>query len=265
MFESFIQDIGDWYNPVAAVIRNKSFATTEKGGEWFMQKQNKTLYRHLNNIKTELSNMLHEIEAETQNINRKNLSLEGNNGCINSNRQSIQEMKDLQADLALLQARLANHLEKMDFTATSSNLDIEAHVARKIIPGGIKITIPDDYPPKTSVYNRVTIKNGKLNNEAYAQARDRWYSLIQKAMGGYDGERISPAIVLIKYYVPQVCDTGNFISKFILDGLMYNGAIAKDDNLYQVNAVVQLAVLDKTNPRTEIFVLKNTGQLDAVF
>lgn len=230
-----------------------------------MQNQKETFYRHLNTIKTELSNMLHEIEAETQNINRTYWGLDNKNSSTCRDEQAIQEIKNLQGDLALLQVKLANHLEELDFFATSGNLDIEADVAREIIPEGIKITIRDDYPPKTSIYNRVTIKNGKLNNEAYAQARDRWYSLIQKVMAGYDGERISPAIVFIKYYVPQVCDTGNFVSKFVLDGLMYNGAIAKDDNLYQVNAVVQLAVLDKTNPRTEIFVLKNTGQLDAVF
>jgi len=103
-----------------------------------------------------------------------------------------------------------------------------------------------------------------MSNQAYAEVRNRWYSLIQKAMDGYEGERIAPAIVFIKYFVTKVCDPGNFVSKFILDGLMYHGAIAADDNLHDVNAVVQEAVIDRENPRTEIFVLQNTGQLDLI-
>lgn len=177
----------------------------------------------------------------------------------------IQDARDLQRELALLQARLANHLDKLELETINNHEEVNGRTSLEIITNGVRITISDEFPPKTSVYDRVTVKNGMLTNHAYAEARNRWYGLIKQAVAGYEGERIVPAIVYVKYYVQKLCDTGNFISKAILDGMMFHGPIAIDDNLENVNAVIQEAVIDKQNPRTEIYVLKNIGQLDAVF
>jgi len=175
----------------------------------------------------------------------------------------IQKTRNLQKELAVLQARLSNLLEKLEFQ-TINQQEVNARTFLEIIPGGVKITIFDEYPPKVSVYDRVSLTNGKLNNYAYAEARNRWYSLLKRATEGYEGDRIVPCFVYIVYFVPYLCDVGNFINKFILDGLMYYGPAPLDDNFENVNAVVQEAVLDKENPRTEIYVMKNTGRLRSV-
>lgn len=176
----------------------------------------------------------------------------------------IHNARNLQRELAVLQARLANCIDRMERPAIITGREVNGRTSSEVLTNGVKIVIFDEFPPKTSVYDRLTIKAGKLTNYAYAEARDRWYGLIKQALARHKGGRIVPAIVYIKYFVPKICDTGNFISKFIVDAIMYNGAIA-DDNIANVSAVIQEAVLDKQHPRTEIYVFKNQGQLDSIF
>lgn len=45
---------------------------------------------------------------------------------------------------------------------------------------------------------------------------------------------------------------------------MYFGAIAADDNLEHVPVEVQEARLDKENPRTEVYVVKHTNQVEKI-
>lgn len=172
----------------------------------------------------------------------------------------IQELRELQKELAVLQARLSAFLEKLELTQLPL-FEVNAYPAVDVLPDGVKITIPNEYPPKTAIYDRIALKDGKITTYAYAEARNRWFGLIRKAAEGYKGPRIAPSIVYITYFVPVLCDVTNFTAKFIVDGLMYHGFTAQDDNLEKVNAVVQEAVLDKNSPRTEIYILRNTGQL----
>ena len=44
-----------------------------------------------------------------------------------------------------------------------------------------------------------------------------------------------------------MCDVSNFTGKMIIDGLMYYGAIATDDNLENVPIEIQEARIDKEN------------------
>ena len=205
--------------------------------------------------------LLHETDMPTKN---------GLNGIPESGAQAddavlsiIRNIRNLQRELAVFQARLANCMDRIE-AQTTDGRETNGRTALEVMTNGLKIVIFDEFPPKTSVYDRVSIKNGQLTNYAYAEARNRWYGLIKQAVAGYKGGRIVPAIGYIRYFVPKICDAGNFTSKFIIDGMMYSGAIA-DDNLENVNAVIQEAMLDKQNPRTEICVFKNQGQLDAVF
>ena len=96
----------------------------------------------------------------------------------------------------------------------------------------------------------------------HKKARDIIYSLIGSAVKGYKGERIDPAIVHIVYYVPRICDVGNFVGKMIVDSLMYSGAIGKDDNLEHVPIEISQAKIDKDNPRTEIYVVRYNKELE---
>lgn len=176
----------------------------------------------------------------------------------------IEELKDVQKELVVVQARLSSYLGKIERRQIQIP-DIDTGPEVKISEGWVRITIPDEYPPKTSVYSRITLKNGKISTYGYADARDRWFALLKKAAGKYQGPRIDPAVVYVIYYTPVVCDVTNFTVKFIVDGLMYYGFIACDDNLQNLHAVVQEAVLDKENPRTEIYVFEDKGQLRSIF
>jgi hypothetical protein len=48
----------------------------------------------------------------------------------------------------------------------------------------------------------------------------------------------------------------------IVDALMYSGAIGKDDNLEHVPIEISQAIIDKDNPRTEIYVVKHSKELE---
>ena len=142
--------------------------------------------------------------------------------------------------------------------------DIDYNLRHEVIEGVLRVIVPE-YPPKVSVYFRNELVNGSLNSTAYQKTRNRWYSIIHKALEDYEGERIDPAIVYMIFYVPRICDTDNFIGKMIVDGLMYAGAIGKDDNLEHVPVVIQEARIDKANPRTEIYVVKYENQIEKLW
>lgn len=141
--------------------------------------------------------------------------------------------------------------------------DIDYNLRHEVIEGVLRVIIPE-YPPKVSVYFRNELVNGSLNSTAYQKTRNRRYSIIHKALEDYEGERIDPAIVYMIFYVPRICDTDNFIGKMIVDGLMYAGAIAKDDNLKHVPVEVKEVRIDKENPRTEIHVIKHINQVEKI-
>jgi hypothetical protein len=141
--------------------------------------------------------------------------------------------------------------------------DVESEVKREVIDDILKITIKE-YPPKIDVFRRIEVINGSVIDNAYQEVRDRWYSLIRKAMKGYEGGRIDPAIVYLVYYVPWMCDVSNFTGKMIIDGLMYYGAIATDDNLENVPIEIQEARIDKENPRTEVYIIPYHNQVEKI-
>ena len=141
--------------------------------------------------------------------------------------------------------------------------DVNSEVKREVIDDILKITIKE-YPPKIDVFRRIEVINGSVIDNAYQEVRDRWYSLIRKAMKGYEGGRIDPAIVYLVYYVPWMCDVSNFTGKMIIDGLMYYGAIATDDNLENVPIEIQEARIDKENPRTEVYIIPYHNQVEKI-
>lgn len=140
----------------------------------------------------------------------------------------LEEIISIQKDLTLIQLQLEKLKEEFEEDELK-RLNIDITPKFETIPNGLKITLPE-YPPKITIYSRVQFKNGTLSSEAYAEVRNRWYNLVKRALKDYDGPGISPALIYIIYYVPGKCDADNFTTKFIIDGLMYAGAIAKDDN-----------------------------------
>lgn len=48
----------------------------------------------------------------------------------------------------------------------------------------------------------------------------------------------------------------------IVDGLMYSGAIGKDDNIEHIPIEISQAIIDKDNPRTEIYVVEYSKGLE---
>lgn len=170
------------------------------------------------------------------------------------------ELVRIQNRLVEGQVELVKLIENIELESLELE-PIEYTPKLEVIEGVLKITIPE-YPPKVSIFDRAEVVNGSISSKVYQKARNRWYSLIHKALKDYKGERIDPAIVYIVYYVPRICDVSNFIGKIIVDGLMYAKAIAKDDNLEKVPVLIQEARIDKEDPRTEIFVIKYENQIE---
>ncbi len=166
----------------------------------------------------------------------------------------MDDLQEMNRGLVLSQIGLSELIEKLA-AAQVKPVDIVTP-SHKITPGGILIIIPE-YPPKVDVISKTEIRDGKLNSRTYQAARNRWKGLIRKAVEGYEGPRIEPALVFITYYVPKRCDISNFIHKFIVDGLMDYRVTAVDDNDEKVSSIFQEVVRDKENPRTEIRVMKD--------
>ena len=174
----------------------------------------------------------------------------------------IGELIKTQIKLTQAQVQIGNLMKEI--IDKNPNLrDVESEVKREVIDDILKITIKE-YPPKIDVFRRIEVINGSVIDNAYQEVRDRWYSLIRKAMKGYEGGRIDPAIVYLVYYVPWMCDVSNFTGKMIIDGLMYYGAIATDDNLENVPIEIQEARIDKENPRTEVYIIPYHNQVEKI-
>lgn len=174
----------------------------------------------------------------------------------------IGELIKTQIKLTQAQVQIGNLMKEI--IDKNPNLrDVESEVKREVIDDILKITIKE-YPPKIDVFRRIEVINGSVIDNAYQEVRDRWYSLIRKAMKGYEGGRVDPAIVYLVYYVPWMCDVSNFTGKMIIDGLMYYGAIATDDNLENVPIEIQEARIDKENPRTEVYIIPYHNQVEKI-
>ncbi len=164
---------------------------------------------------------------------------------------------EVQSNLVNVQVELARLADSVaQPKAISEATLVETPVSLNTFEGGFRITVPE-FPPRTAINKNLVLHRG----EGYRKARNWWYELIRRALKEYAGPRIDPALVYIVYYVPRKCDVDNFIEKFVLDGLMYAGGIAIDDNLEHVPILVREIKLDPENPRTEIFVLKDIDMI----
>lgn len=167
----------------------------------------------------------------------------------------IRELKKLRNSLLLDQIKISKLIEEKKME------DLEVEEGCEMVGDVLKITI-DDYPPKISVYERNEVVDGRIVSHTYKKVRDRVYSLVGNALKDYKGERIDPAVVHIVYYVPVSCDVGNFLGEMIVNSLMYSGVIGKDDNLEHVPIEVSQMIIDKDNPRTEIYVVRYNKELE---
>lgn len=137
-----------------------------------------------------------------------------------------------------MQLNVLNLLEEVvseNIKANSLDFSPKLEIGRQ----GFKITV-GKLPSRITVYNRLVFEDGKVTSRHYQAARNYWYSLMKKALEDYNRGPIDPALICILYYMPKNSDVGNFISKFIIDGLMYFGGIAPDDNVEHVKAISEV-------------------------
>jgi len=132
--------------------------------------------------------------------------------------------------------------------------------ALDVFPGGLKITIYGLFPKLSNRRHR--FKKGRLDHSEHSSLRRKWFLLIKQALAGYPGPPISRAIVAVHYFTPYLCDIDNYTVSMIINALTTYKAIGPDDTYRHVNAIVQTATQEMDNPRTEIFVLKNRGEIN---
>ncbi len=116
----------------------------------------------------------------------------------------------------------------------------------------IKFTVYD-IPPSN---NKYIGRGSNYTQRIEYQNQKRSWEWLVKTAANYKGEPIKKAIVRITYYFKgrRRRDPDNYSGKFILDGLVKAGVI-EDDSFNNIKLVLD-GKCDKTNPRTEIEVVK---------
>ena len=171
----------------------------------------------------------------------------------------LNDIRKVQSDLASIQVTLAKAAKKYELELLE---EIDASEYKATLDkgkGGLKISV-NEVPPHIGVYRHITMEDGNFVNRQYKEVRNLWYSLIKKATKSQDIRPISPGIVYIRYYLINNCDVGNFVSKFILDALVYTN-ILPDDDLNNLDIVAEGLVEKRKAPATEIYIVQNDGFL----
>ena len=112
----------------------------------------------------------------------------------------IGDLIKTQDRLTQTQIEITNLIEK-EKRKNLEREDVNSEAKHEMIGDILILTIPE-YPPKINVFHRIEVVDGSIVGNAYQSARNRWYSLVRKALKGYEGGRIDPAIVYLVYYVP---------------------------------------------------------------
>ena len=172
----------------------------------------------------------------------------------------LNRIRKVQDDLSAIQVELARASEEHELELLEEVDTGDSTVKLETNQNGVKLTV-DVVAPKISIYRYLTFsENGNFTNRQHKEARDFWYSIIKKALAGQVAEPIKPAIVYIRYYLDKNCDVGNFLSKFIQDGLVYNGVL-EDDDLGNVTLLAEGKKKAEKAPRTEIYVVYDDGKV----
>ncbi|ACB83975.1 hypothetical protein [Natranaerobius thermophilus] len=171
----------------------------------------------------------------------------------------LNRIRKVQDDLSAIQVELAKASEEHELELLEEVETGDSTVKLEKNQNGVKLTV-DVVAPKISIYKFQTFENGNFTNRQHKEVRDYWYSIIKRALAGQNLDPIKPAIVYIRYYLDKNCDVGNFLSKFIQDGLVYNGVL-EDDDLNNVTLLSEAKLKKEKAPRTEIYVVHDNGKV----
>jgi len=168
-------------------------------------------------------------------------------------KKKTEDLTQIAEALTLAQVKLSKMIE--DEVAVISGVDTSVKL-EELEEGSIKITVKENLP-KMKVFR----KNINDNIKAYQEVRDRWSSLIKKATDSLSGWiPFEKAIVWIVHYDPYVSDLDNYAFKYIIDALRFLGLIHYKDDFNHLS-VIHTGKQDKEDPRTEIYIIMDQGQL----
>lgn len=177
------------------------------------------------------------------------------------------ELEDISrrlVEVQLLMGMFQNKIEKEAF----SNTQKPAKGKIEFLPGHpqeLKISV-NIFPPKVRVHPELLYLKNKRGPSTYSQVRDLWFSTIMNLLQ-HNKDRLAglqtftKALVWFTFFFPdeKIRDVDNFSVKLVNDALV-KCKILKDDDHRIVGVVVRAAV-DHVNPRTEIVIAEDVGQL----
>ena len=126
--------------------------------------------------------------------------------------------------------------------------------------------VVDIFPPKVRVHPELLYAKNKQGPSTYSEVRDQWFTTLKNLLlqnrDKLTGLQTFPrAIAWFTFYFPdqKVRDVDNFSVKLINDALVKCRILEDDD--HRVLSVVVTAAVDEQNPRTEIVIASDQGQL----
>ena len=181
--------------------------------------------------------------------------------------QELEEISRKLVEVQLLMGVFQNKIEKEAFSST-----------QRPEKGGIEF-LPDYpqefkisvniFPPKLRVHPELIYFKNKRGPSTYSQVRDLWFStilnLLQCNKDRLEGfKTFTKALVWFNFFFPdeKIRDVDNFSIKLINDALVKCKILEDDD--HRIMSVVIRGAVDQLNPRTEIVVVEDVGQLSKI-
>ncbi len=179
--------------------------------------------------------------------------------------EQLDELSRMLVEVQLKMLSVQNNLEKSAFKDT---LKPPAGTV-KFLPGPpqeLKITV-NIFPPKVRVHPELLYAKNKQGPSTYSQVRDLWFATIKNLLLGNreqltELQTFQRALVWFKFFFPdeKVRDVDNFSVKLVNDALVKCKMLNDDDHRI-LSSVIVTAAVDYKNPRTEIIITDDIGQL----
>lgn len=136
-------------------------------------------------------------------------------------------------------------------------------------PQELKLTVVDLFPPKVRVHPELLYVKNRQGPSTYSQVRDLWFAtirnlLLENRVQLTELQTFSKALVWFKFFFPdeRIRDVDNFSVKLVIDALVKCKILEDDD--HRLLSIVVKAAVDHKNPRTEIVIVNDEGQLEKV-
>ena len=187
--------------------------------------------------------------------------------------EQLRFLEEISRELVAVQLKIAELKKFLERKLLPGSLEQTGALAHEAAftsgpPQVLKIVVPL-YPLKFQVHPDPLYSLNRAEPSTYQQVRKFWFTCIQKTIQENEKKlaglkTFARALVWITIFFPdaRVRDVDNFTAKFINDALVALRVLEDDD--HSRVAMILEGRVDRDNPRTEILVVENVGQLKKI-